>query len=69
MLTPSMEKLFPSWQGNFDGSRPSLAGLGNEHVISTLQRGLVSETELNSLLHLIKSPDVCTCCTVMHSDR
>ncbi|KAI0711264.1 hypothetical protein C8Q76DRAFT_735768 [Earliella scabrosa] len=52
-----MRALFPSWQGNFDGSRPSLAGLGNEHVISTLQRGLMSETELNSLLHLIKSPD------------
>ncbi|EJF63755.1 hypothetical protein DICSQDRAFT_101752 [Dichomitus squalens LYAD-421 SS1] len=52
-----MRALFPSWQGNFDGSRPSLAGLGNEHVISTLQRGLISETELTSLLHLIKSPD------------
>ncbi|KAH9941316.1 uncharacterized protein BXZ73DRAFT_88457 [Epithele typhae] len=52
-----MRALFPSWQGNFDGSRPSLAGLSNEHVISTLQRGLVSETELNSLLHLIKAPD------------
>ncbi|KAI1798132.1 hypothetical protein LXA43DRAFT_876352 [Ganoderma leucocontextum] len=52
-----MRALFPSWQGNFDGPRPSLAGLGNEHVISTLQRGLISETELNSLLHLIKSPD------------
>ncbi|KAI0711189.1 hypothetical protein C8T65DRAFT_647830 [Cerioporus squamosus] len=52
-----MRALFPAWQGNFDGSRPSLAGLSNEHVISTLQRGLISETELNSLLHLIKSPD------------
>ncbi|KAI0746860.1 hypothetical protein C8Q80DRAFT_1104631 [Daedaleopsis nitida] len=52
-----MRALFPSWQGNFDGPRPSLAGLSNEHVISTLQRGLISETELNSLLHLIKSPD------------
>ncbi|KAL1943938.1 hypothetical protein VTO73DRAFT_3756 [Trametes versicolor] len=52
-----MRALFPSWQGNFDGSRPSLAGLSNENVISTLQRGLISETELNSLLHLIKSPD------------
>ncbi|KAI8986901.1 hypothetical protein BD414DRAFT_487416 [Trametes punicea] len=52
-----MRALFPSWQGNFDGSRPSLAGLSNESVISTLQRGLVSEAELNSLLHLIKSPD------------
>ncbi len=65
MLTPPISKLFPSWQGNFDGSRPSLAGLGNEHVISTLQRGLISETELNSLLHLIKSPDVCAYCPAM----
>ncbi|KAI0336872.1 hypothetical protein GY45DRAFT_1377691 [Cubamyces sp. BRFM 1775] len=52
-----MRALFPSWQGTFDGSRPSLAGLSNENVISTLQRGLLSETELNALLHLIKSPD------------
>ena len=53
-----LHQLFPSWQGTFDGSRPSLAGLSNENVISTLQRGLLSETELNALLHLIKSPDV-----------
>ncbi|KAI0674379.1 hypothetical protein C8Q78DRAFT_1014437 [Trametes maxima] len=52
-----MRALFPSWQGTFDGSRPSLAGLGNESVISTLQRGLMSEAEINALLHLIKSPD------------
>ncbi|EMD31900.1 hypothetical protein CERSUDRAFT_119204 [Gelatoporia subvermispora B] len=52
-----MRSLFPSWLGNFDGGRPSLAGLDNEHVISTLQRGLLSEAELNSLLHLIRSPD------------
>lgn len=52
------KKLFPSWQGNFDNSRPSLSGLDNERVISTLQRGLISEAELNSLLHLIRSPDV-----------
>lgn len=52
-----MRALFPSWQGNFDNSRPSLSGLDNERVISTLQRGLISEAELNSLLHLIRSPD------------
>ncbi|CAL1709165.1 unnamed protein product [Somion occarium] len=52
-----MRALFPSWQGNFDGARPSLAGLSNEHVISTLQQGLISDLELKSLLHLIKSPD------------
>ncbi|PCH45064.1 hypothetical protein WOLCODRAFT_133474 [Wolfiporia cocos MD-104 SS10] len=52
-----MRALFPSWQGNFDGSRPSLSGLDNERVISTLQRGLLSEVELNCLLHLIRAPD------------
>ncbi|KAH9922550.1 hypothetical protein B0H21DRAFT_766100 [Amylocystis lapponica] len=52
-----MRALFPSWQGNFDGTRPSLAGLDNEHVIATLQRGLCSESELNALLHLVRSPD------------
>ncbi|GBE87667.1 hypothetical protein SCP_1103440 [Sparassis crispa] len=52
-----MQALFPAWQGNFDGSRPSLSGLDNERVISTLQRGLFSEGELNALLHLIRSPD------------
>ncbi|THH32550.1 hypothetical protein EUX98_g1634 [Antrodiella citrinella] len=52
-----MRALFPSWQGNFDGARPSLAGLSNEHVISTLQQGLISDGELKSLLHLIRSPD------------
>lgn len=52
-----MRDLFPSWQGNFDGVRPSLAGLSNEHVIATLQQGLISDAELKSLLHLIRSPD------------
>ncbi|KZT68951.1 hypothetical protein DAEQUDRAFT_307771 [Daedalea quercina L-15889] len=52
-----MKALFPSWQGNFDGCRPSLSGLDNERVVATLQRGLISEAELNSLLHLIRSPD------------
>ena len=51
-------QLFPSWQGTFDGSCPSLSGLSNEHVIAALQHGLISETDLKSLLHLIRSPDV-----------
>jgi hypothetical protein len=50
--------LFPSWQGPFDGCRPSLAGLSNEQVVSALEHGLVSEPELKALLHLIRSPDV-----------
>jgi hypothetical protein len=56
-----MKALFPSWQGPFDGCRPSLAGLSNEQVVSSLEHGLVSETELKALLHLIRSPDVSVC--------
>ncbi|KAI0249726.1 hypothetical protein BJV78DRAFT_1129157 [Lactifluus subvellereus] len=52
-----MKALFPSWQGPFDGCRPSLAGLSNEQVVSALEHGLVSEPELKALLHLIRSPD------------
>jgi hypothetical protein len=53
-----MKALFPSWQGPFDGCRPSLAGLSNEQVVSALEHGLVSEPELKALLHLVRSPDV-----------
>ncbi|KAH9983130.1 hypothetical protein BJV74DRAFT_887018 [Russula compacta] len=52
-----MKALFPSWQGPFDGCRPSLAGLSNEQVVAVLEHGLVSEAELKALLHLIRSPD------------
>ncbi|KAI9508073.1 hypothetical protein F5148DRAFT_1199371 [Russula earlei] len=52
-----MQALFPSWQGPFDGCKPSLAGLSNEQVVSALEHGLVSEAELKALLHLIRSPD------------
>jgi hypothetical protein len=52
-----MKALFPSWQGPFDGCRPSLASLSNEQVVLALDHGLVSEAELKSLLHLIRSPD------------
>ncbi|KAH8993638.1 hypothetical protein EDB86DRAFT_3064839 [Lactarius hatsudake] len=52
-----MKALFPSWQGPFDGCRPSLACLSNEQVVSALEHGLVSEAELKALLHLIRSPD------------
>ena len=58
LTTLVFRQLFPSWQGNFDGSRPSLTRLDNERVIATLQHGLISEPELKSLLHLIRSPDV-----------
>ncbi|THH13618.1 hypothetical protein EW146_g6620 [Bondarzewia mesenterica] len=53
-----MKALFPSWQGRFDGTRPSLGGLNNEQVLATLEYGLISDSELKALLHLIQSPDV-----------
>jgi len=49
--------LFPNWRGSFDSSRPSLAGLGNERVIGALEGGLIGESEVVGLLHLIKEPD------------
>ncbi len=55
----SAPQLFPSWKGTFDGARPSLANLDNEHVIATLQHGLISDSELKALMHLVRSPDVC----------
>ncbi|KAK7451099.1 hypothetical protein VKT23_012775 [Stygiomarasmius scandens] len=52
-----MAALFPSWQGTFDGVRPSLAGLTSERVVNTLETGLMTEGEVASLLYLIRSPD------------
>lgn len=53
-----MKALFPSWRGRFDGIRPSLAGLSNDMVRSTLDAGLITEGELKALAHLIRAPDV-----------
>ncbi|RDB30252.1 hypothetical protein Hypma_007304 [Hypsizygus marmoreus] len=52
-----MADLFPNWRGSFDGTRPSLAGLDNERVIGALEGGLIGESEVVGLLHLIKEPD------------
>lgn len=61
-----MRSLFPSWKGTFDGQRPSLAGNSfpnsnpnptNPNIISTLETGLLTQTELSSLLHFIRAPD------------
>ncbi|KAF4581686.1 hypothetical protein EYR40_002698 [Pleurotus pulmonarius] len=52
-----MRSLFPSWRGSFDGSRPSLCGLDDHHVIHTLESGLMTETEINALLALVQTPD------------
>jgi hypothetical protein len=50
--------LFPHWRGRFDGSRPSLAGLEGDRIISAFEGGLLTENEISGLLHLIREPDV-----------
>lgn len=52
-----MRALFPSWKGAFDGSRPSLLGLGPEHLAVALTTGLTTNAELDALMYLIQSPD------------
>ncbi|KAJ7599274.1 hypothetical protein C8J56DRAFT_186239 [Mycena floridula] len=52
-----MAALFPSWRGSFDGARPSLAGLGNGHVVGALESGLMTDSEVVALLYLLRSPD------------
>ncbi|KAF8589117.1 hypothetical protein K439DRAFT_1613011 [Ramaria rubella] len=52
-----MIALYPCWRGNFNGGAPSLDGLDNEQVNEALQHGLLSDTELNSLLALITNPN------------
>ncbi|KAF6753761.1 hypothetical protein DFP72DRAFT_990670 [Ephemerocybe angulata] len=47
-----MANLFPHWRGRFEGSRPVVAGDGRG-----FEGGLLSEGEVNSLRHLIQSPD------------
>ncbi|KAF5338090.1 hypothetical protein D9611_014193 [Ephemerocybe angulata] len=47
-----MANLFPHWRGRFEGSRPVVVGEGRG-----FEGGLLSEGEVNSLRHLIQSPD------------
>ena len=48
----SSYQLFPSWKGDWNGSRPSISGLQDEPPC------LLSKLELDSLLNLIQRPDV-----------
>ncbi|KIM85757.1 hypothetical protein PILCRDRAFT_816965 [Piloderma croceum F 1598] len=60
-----MYSLFPSWKGTFDKhGRPSVPPSNNNNnqpptaaLITTLQTGLLTPTELSALSHLIRSPD------------
>ncbi|KAH0834794.1 hypothetical protein J3R83DRAFT_10395 [Lanmaoa asiatica] len=46
-----MHALFPSWKGDWNGSRPSISGLRDELPC------LMSKAELDSLLNLVQRPD------------
>ncbi|KAI6165900.1 hypothetical protein EDD17DRAFT_1774494 [Pisolithus thermaeus] len=52
-----MRALFPSWKGAFDGCRPTLSGLGPEHLAVAVTTGFMTITELDALMRLIQSPD------------
>ncbi|KIY70826.1 hypothetical protein CYLTODRAFT_451322 [Cylindrobasidium torrendii FP15055 ss-10] len=52
-----MTALFPSWRGSFDGSQPSTAGLDEEQTRHALEQGMLTLSEVASLLFLIRSPD------------
>ncbi|KAF8998890.1 hypothetical protein BDZ89DRAFT_1251030 [Hymenopellis radicata] len=52
-----MTALFPTWRGGFDGTHPSLAGMENERMITALECGLMTDSEVTALLYLIRSPD------------
>ncbi|EJD05485.1 uncharacterized protein FOMMEDRAFT_165895 [Fomitiporia mediterranea MF3/22] len=51
-----MRALFPSWLGSFDGSHPTLDGLDHPSMIRTLENGLITLPEIDSLLALMKNP-------------
>ncbi|KAI6007862.1 hypothetical protein EDC04DRAFT_2907546 [Pisolithus marmoratus] len=52
-----MRALFPSWKGAFAGCRPTLSGVGPEHLAVVVTTGLVTIAELDALMRLIQSPD------------
>jgi len=52
-----MKALFPTWRGTFDGTRPSMRSLSDTEQISALSSGILDDSELKALLHLIRSPD------------
>ncbi|KAE9385423.1 hypothetical protein BT96DRAFT_801752, partial [Gymnopus androsaceus JB14] len=50
--------LVPLWLGCFSGSRPSLVGIDNSCIIIALQSGVMTESDIASLLYLICLPDL-----------
>jgi hypothetical protein len=51
-------QLFPTWKGNFKGSKPSVAGLSNTQISSVFREGLLSWKEIEDILKLLRKPDV-----------
>ncbi|KLO16116.1 hypothetical protein SCHPADRAFT_938160 [Schizopora paradoxa] len=51
-----MRALFPSWIGTFDGAQPTLANLDNNSIARALETGLVTASELDGLMALMRNP-------------
>lgn len=51
-------QLFPHWRGRFEGMRPTISRMDGDAVLRTIDGTLLSDGEVNSLRHLIQSPDV-----------
>ena len=51
-------QLFPSWLGQFEGSRPTLSGVESANVATALSNGILSTLELESLVKLMENPKV-----------
>lgn len=52
-----MANLFPHWRGRFEGMRPTISRMDGDAVLRTIDGTLLSDGEVNSLRHLIQSPD------------
>ena len=51
-------QLFPSWLGGFDGNHPTLDGLDRGARVRTLENGLITLSEIDGLVALMKNPKV-----------
>ncbi|KAG8898736.1 hypothetical protein FRB99_007192, partial [Tulasnella sp. 403] len=52
-----MAQLFPNWRGIFKSSQPSVEGLDQRRAKDALKCGLLSSSELDSLMNLLNNPE------------
>ncbi len=54
----TIAQIFPSWSGQFMGSKPSVVGMSNNQISVALRAGLLSPQEIEDILNLVRNPDV-----------